>query len=183
MANKIGTINLFQNNSNRATLRVAKSFGAAPSGQSADAAKISFTGRQSEGHPVQSGLLTHISEAREHQAALRAERMELARQAQSAREAAEAQAEYMRLLQLAMQIAGRIMRGDNVPQSDKDFLLERSPGMYMLAMSARNHHNEDPKDYQALARGEGTTSTAAGDFGQGQANIPDISAVAAVIAK
>ena len=181
MANKIGTINLFQDNSKRPTLRIARGFDTAPSGQNADAIKASSGGKQSEGRPVHFSLLAHLSEARERQAAMRAERMELARQMEGAREAARAQAEYLRLLLLAMRIAGRIMRGDNVPQSDKDFLLEQNPGMYMLAMAARNLHNEDPKDYEALAKNEGTgtTRTAAGVFGQTQANIPDIGATVA----
>jgi hypothetical protein len=70
---------------------------------------------------------------------------------EAAREAAEAEAEFWRLMRKAMQIAARIMRGDNVPQQDYNFLAEKSPGLFMLAVSMRNHNNEDPKDYEALS--------------------------------
>lgn len=175
MTGKIGMINLISN-SNPSTLRVAKGFDSDPSGKSAGAAKGPFTGRKPGSRSVHFSIAAQILEARERQAALRAERMEFARQMEGAREAADAQAEYLRLLMLAMQIAARITRGDNVPQSDKDFLLEQSPGMYMLAMASRNHHNEDPKDHEALARDEGTSNAAAGVFGQAQVSIPDMAA-------
>ena len=176
MANIIGALNLFQDNSNRPNSPVRRGFGAASSKPTADTAKISFTSGRAENRPAHSSMAGNIAEMRERQAALRAERAELARQMENAREAADAQAEYMRLLLLALRIAARIMRGDNVPQVDKDFLLEQNPGMYMLAMAARNMNNDDPKDYDALARGEGAPRTAAGDFGQMQAVIPDIAA-------
>ena len=83
----------------------------------------------------------------------------------------------MRHLLLALRIAARIMRGDNVPQRDKDFLLEKNPGMYMLAMSTRNMNNDDPKDYDSLTRGENSPRMMAGDFGQAQASIPDINTI------
>ena len=53
-----------------------------------------------------------------------------------------------------MTIAARIMRGDNVPQSDKNFLIMQSPGLFMMAMSSRNPNNENPTDYDALVREE-----------------------------
>jgi len=113
---------------------------------------------QAKNRAVHQSVIENMMEMQQRQAAARAERAELARQMESAREVAQAQAEYMRNLLLAMKIAARITRGDNVPQSDKDFLLEQSPGMYMLAMASRNHNNEDPKDHDALARGEGKTN-------------------------
>jgi len=93
-----------------------------------------------------------INEMLERQAAFKAEQIELAKQLENAKEAAKAQAEAMRLLMIAMKIASRIMRGDNVPQSDMEFLLEHSPGMFMMAMSARNYENENPTDHEALAK-------------------------------
>jgi len=102
-----------------------------------------------------------ITQLRERQATMRERMRQMAKEMEAAREAARAQAEYFRLMRIAMEIAARIIRGDNVPQSDKDFLLEHSPGMFKLAMAARNHNNEDPKDYEALAREGDDNSPAA----------------------
>ncbi|MCL2874483.1 MAG: hypothetical protein FWE29_06105 [Defluviitaleaceae bacterium] len=82
-------------------------------------------------------------------------RQQHADQAQNAKEAAA----HDRKMRIAFEIAARIMRGDNVPQSDKDFLLEHSPGLFKLAMSARNHNNENPEDHDALANEEGKSFT------------------------
>jgi len=72
----------------------------------------------------------------------------------AAREAAEIQAEEFRKMRIAFEIASRIMRGDNVPQQDLDFLLEQSPGLFKLAMAARRMDNEDAKDHdKALSEG------------------------------
>ena len=73
------------------------------------------------------------------------------RQMAEARETARAQAEAWRIKRLVMEIAARIIRGDNVPQRDKDFLLEHSPGMFKLAMSLRDVNNEDPEDHASIA--------------------------------
>jgi len=70
---------------------------------------------------------------------------------EAAREAADAQAEHFRKMRIAFKIAARIMRGDNVPQQDKDFLLEQSPGLFKLAMTARRMDNDDPEDHEALS--------------------------------
>ena len=83
---------------------------------------------------------------------LQNEQQRMTEQMDSARQTAEAQNEQFRNMQIAMEIAARIMRGDNVPLCDKEFLLEHSPGMFKLAMSARNHNNEDPEDHDALSR-------------------------------
>jgi len=66
----------------------------------------------------------------------------------AAREAAEAQAEHFRKMRIAFEIAARIMRGDNVPQKDKDFLMKHSPGLFKLAMTARPTDNDDAKDHK-----------------------------------
>ena len=92
---------------------------------------------------------------------LREERQKRTEQLQNAREAAEAQAEIFRKLQIAMQIASRIMRGDNVPQSNKEFLLKHSPGMFKLSMATRDYQNEEPENHQALAPKTGQSAGAA----------------------
>jgi len=168
MANKIGTLNLPGGNSNRPTLRVPRGLNMASNGQKAEAAKIAFTSKRSENRPVHLGLVEHILEARERKAAFRDKKMEMVRQTEAARQAAEAQIRYMRQLMLAKRIAARIMRGDNVPQRDKAFLLDKSPGMYKLAMSARNMNNDNPRNHQeALSRREERAPRImAGDFGQ-----------------
>ena len=107
------------------------------------------------------GIAEQIREAQNHINHLRAERARLAEQLQSARELAEAQAEAFRKQQIAMEIAARIMRGDNVPQSDKDFLLKHSPGLYKLAMATRNHENDNPEDHDALAECESSSGSEA----------------------
>ena len=84
---------------------------------------------------------------------------------ENARELAKAEAERLRKMQIAMEIAARIMRGDIVPPSDKDFLLEQSPGMYKLAMSSRNHNNGDPEEHAPLAT-EKNMSAPEGALGQ-----------------
>ena len=63
-----------------------------------------------------------------------------------------------------MLIAARISAGDNVPPQDKAFLLEHSPGMYMLA-KASQIANENPKDHESVldeAERRGTTSSTGG---------------------
>ncbi|MCL2620303.1 MAG: hypothetical protein FWD97_05140 [Defluviitaleaceae bacterium] len=95
-------------------------------------------------------LREKLQEFREQQEISREKMRRMREDAANAREAAKAQVEYWRNQRLAMKIATRIKRGDNVPQRDKDFLLEQSPGMFKLAMSARQR-NEDPKDYDSIA--------------------------------
>ncbi|MCL2575789.1 MAG: hypothetical protein FWE33_05085 [Defluviitaleaceae bacterium] len=74
---------------------------------------------------------------------------------EAAKEAADAQAEEFRKMRIAFEIAARIMRGDNVPQKDLDFLLKQSPGLFKMAMTARPTDNEDGKDHtEALSKNE-----------------------------
>jgi len=103
-----------------------------------------------------------IREAKNHWNQARAERERLAEQLQSAKELAEAQAEAFRKWQIALEIASRIMRGDNVPLRDKEFLLEQSPGLYKLAMTTRNFANENPEDHEALSPDECSSGSGEG---------------------
>ena len=92
---------------------------------------------------------------------LTTETRRMSEQAQNAREAMREQNEELRRQRIAQQIAARIIRGDNVPIRDENFLLEVNPGLYKLAMSARNLNNDDPKDYDALSEKDGERQTAA----------------------
>jgi hypothetical protein len=62
---------------------------------------------------------------------------------------AEMRAEEAERFRKIMLIAARIAAGDNVPQADKDYLMENSPGMYALAMASRVER-ENPRDYESL---------------------------------
>jgi hypothetical protein len=95
---------------------------------------------------------TPTRKTQNHRVDLRDEIARLAEQAESARQTAEIQGRHSRDMQKAMEIAARILNGDNVPQSDKDFLLKTSPGMFKMATSARRFDNDNPNDYDALAR-------------------------------
>ena len=68
----------------------------------------------------------------------------------AAREAAQAEAEYWKEMRIAMEIARRIMRGDEVPPQDESFLAEKSPGLYKLATSLRDLTNDDPEKHDSL---------------------------------
>ncbi|MCL2198835.1 MAG: hypothetical protein FWB80_07920, partial [Defluviitaleaceae bacterium] len=75
----------------------------------------------------------------------------LRQQAEQNREQMEAQGEHNNNLNIAMKIASRIANGDNVPQRDRAFLIEHSPGMYMKANNMRMmRENNDPRDYDSL---------------------------------
>ncbi|MCL2845998.1 MAG: hypothetical protein FWE23_11230 [Chitinivibrionia bacterium] len=55
----------------------------------------------------------------------------------------------------ALIIAMRIMRGDNVPKKDEDFLFEHNPELYMKAIKIRAMtENQNPKDYDSLFEDE-----------------------------
>ncbi|MCL2279027.1 MAG: hypothetical protein FWC20_06430 [Oscillospiraceae bacterium] len=68
---------------------------------------------------------------------------------ESARTMAESLAEGDRRWQQMLEIFRRMMRGDNVPQSDQDFLAMESPGLFMMVMAAQQE-NENPRDYEQL---------------------------------
>jgi len=86
---------------------------------------------------------------------------EMRDKAEQAREAARAAAEFWRNKLKAQEIARRIMKGDNVPQKDYDFLMEHDPDLFKKAVSLRRFDNDDPKDHDALS--DGDESTAATD--------------------
>jgi len=71
------------------------------------------------------------------------------RDMESARSMAESLAEGDRRWQQMLEIFRRMMRGDNVPQSDQDFLAMESPGLFMMVMAAQQE-NENPRDYEQL---------------------------------
>ena len=66
---------------------------------------------------------------------------------------AEAEGDAYRDLVKCVQIFSRIAGGDNVPQKDEDFLLEKEPEMFMKAHLLRQN-KENPTDYDTLIEEE-----------------------------
>jgi|GEM_PF-2068269 len=83
---------------------------------------------------------------------------QLREQAEQAREASRAAAEFWRNKLKAMEIARRIINGDNVPQRDYDFLMEHDPDLFKKAVSLRRFDNEEAEDYDALSEDGETTA-------------------------
>ena len=69
---------------------------------------------------------------------------------ENARRMAEEEAERNKRMQIAFEIAARISRGGTVPPGDEKFLMEVSPGLFMMAMSTRVE-NPDAEKYDAIA--------------------------------
>ena len=81
-----------------------------------------------------------------------AEIAEASRKMQSAREAADGAAEAWRIKAKTLEIARRIIRGDNVPPADYSFLAEHNPELFKEAVTLRNiSENDDPEDHDALS--------------------------------
>lgn len=70
---------------------------------------------------------------------------EMLRQLEEARDSENPYDSYIKCIQIAM----RIMNGDEVPEKDKYFLLENQPQMYSNALLLRRP-NEKPKKYDSL---------------------------------
>ena len=65
-------------------------------------------------------------------------------------------------------IASRIAAGDNVPPQDRAFLLENSPGHYMLAnASAMRRQNQDPRNHDSVLCADCNNPGPAGSFAGG----------------
>ena len=144
--------NMFRDVAQRRDAMISRALEASPIAAGLDEEGDEVVEEMREEPPREMSVAEHMRNLFDRQAELRQRREEMRRDLEAAREAAEAQAEELRNMRIAMEIAARIMRGDNVPQSDKDFLLEQSPGMYKLAMTARNHNNDNPEDHDPLAR-------------------------------
>jgi hypothetical protein len=76
---------------------------------------------------------------------------EMLRNMRDAQRASRENTNHWRNQRKAMQIAMRIMRGDNVPPRDYRFLAKHNLKMYKMAVSLRRVI-EDPKDHDALSR-------------------------------
>ena len=132
-------------------------------------------------------LRADSADLRNHHNSILEQLREMTQQMQQAREAGEAAAEAWRIKLKSLRIAVRIMNGDNVPQIDHDFLIEHNPGLYKMAMSARQH-NDDPTDYDALSADEGEGTAAAdvigadvlADFGVPTTSSPSVSSSSTV---
>jgi hypothetical protein len=82
---------------------------------------------------------------------MKADMEKLQKDMEAAKEAAKAAAEYWRNQLLAMKIAIRIIKGDDVPQVDYNFLQEHNQSLFSLALSLRNPDPEDPEEHEALS--------------------------------
>lgn len=51
---------------------------------------------------------------------------------------------------MIMLIASRISSGANVPQQDMDFLMQNSPGMYLMAISSRAMAEDNEREYESI---------------------------------
>ena len=94
---------------------------------------------------------------------LRAQSEEMRRQMEGARQQGEAKAEALRILRKSLEIAMRIMSGDNVPAADHRFLAENNPELYAKAITMRIAR-EDPIDYDRLSKDEGELVDAFADI-------------------
>jgi len=65
------------------------------------------------------------------------------------RQWAEMHAEEAERWRKVVLIASRIASGNNVPPQDKAFLMEHSPGLYMMAITSQTA-NDDPTDYDSV---------------------------------
>lgn len=84
----------------------------------------------------------------------------------------EALKKAMEDLELCAKIAARIRAGDNVPMEDMNFLLNKDPTLYIMAVLMRQA-KEDPKDWDSLLpkeEGEAVGPTAAESGGDSAAS-------------
>ena len=84
---------------------------------------------------------------------MRAQSEMMQQQMQAAQEQGEAMAESFAKLRKALEIAMRIMSGDNVPPEDKRWLAEHDPELFAKAIKMRIHR-EDPYDHESLLEDE-----------------------------
>lgn len=68
----------------------------------------------------------------------------------------KAEQEAMKILITCLEIARRIMSGDEVPHKDHKYLIEHDIGLYARAVSLRRH-KEDPHKYDQLSEDEQST--------------------------
>lgn len=69
--------------------------------------------------------------------------------AENSKEQCEAMEEGFDVVSKCFTIAMRILKGDHVPQSDHQFLLENDPDLYEMAVSLREF-KEDPEDHDSV---------------------------------
>ncbi len=82
----------------------------------------------------------------------------LEKQLESSNEEAESTAEGFAAFGKCLTIAQRITRGDNVPQKDIKYLMEKEPDLYKQAIMLRRPNN-DPKDYESVLEDEDNESS------------------------
>ena len=82
--------------------------------------------------------------------------MMLKEMAENSKEQCEAMEEGFDVLAKCFAIAMKIQKGDNVPQSDHEFLLENNPDLYEMAMAMREF-KEDPEDCESVLEDDDTS--------------------------
>jgi hypothetical protein len=181
MINRMNTKNPLQGVAHRSVLTIRKPDAgrgsgkvspalASAEGDSVDAEKSRAERKMEIEQSKRLSIYEQLAEMRERQETLRANARRLKEELEAAREAAKAQADYFKIMRICMEIAARIIRGDNVPQSDEDFLLEHAPGLYKIAMSVRNYNKEDPEDHESLLDDDKEKSPAQKALGEDMAN-------------
>lgn len=74
----------------------------------------------------------------------------------------EALSKSLKVMERCQKIAARIMRGDKVPPQDEQYLMERDPDGYKLALACREP-KEDPKEWESVLTEEDQEPGSAGD--------------------
>lgn len=72
---------------------------------------------------------------------------------ENAKNQSEAMTEAMKVLMRCMKIASSIMRGDNVPPEDEQYLMEHDADSYLMAVSLRRP-KDDPDDCDSVLEDE-----------------------------
>lgn len=77
--------------------------------------------------------------------------MEDRREQAKQREEGDVLSESLKIMERCQKIAARIMRGDKVPPQDEQYLMERDPNGYKLALVCREP-KEDPKEWESVLK-------------------------------
>ncbi|MCL2579739.1 MAG: hypothetical protein FWE32_06865 [Oscillospiraceae bacterium] len=129
-------------------------------GEQSPAAIISISGQTTADQTIPAALDPEEARATlaEELDRIRAQNEHIRQQMESAREQGEAKAEAMRMMAKALEIARRIMMGDNVPAEDHKFLMEFDAALYGKALTMRINR-QDPTDYERLSEDESARET------------------------
>lgn len=88
------------------------------------------------------------------------ESRQLIRDLENSKEQSEAMAESMKVMMRCLKIAASIMKGDNVPSEDMQYLMEHDPESFRMAVSLRRQ-KDDPEDVESVLDDEDKDSGSA----------------------